>query len=106
MQDRVTAQAGLEGAAELLERLAGREAGGLDPRLAAVAVARVDLGLEQCRGEALERPLPSRARSASFGSARAAAGALRTRNRCASSDEARVMRSARRRRPTAGPRSR
>ena len=35
----------LEGEVELLERLARREPGGLDPCLAAVAVARGDLGL-------------------------------------------------------------
>ena len=48
---------GLEGEVELLERLAGREPGGLDPGLAAVAVAAVDLGLQQRRGELLIAPL-------------------------------------------------
>jgi len=47
----------LEGEVELLERLAGREPRGLDPRLAAVAVAAVGLGLEQRGGELLEGPL-------------------------------------------------
>jgi len=43
----------LEAEVELLERLAGGEAGLLDPRLAAVRVPRGDLGLEQRLGEAL-----------------------------------------------------
>ena len=47
----------LEGEVELLQRLAGREAGGLDAALAAVAVARGDLGREQRLGEALIAPL-------------------------------------------------
>ena len=47
----------LEGEVELLQGLAGREAGGLDPALAAVAVARGDLGGEQRLGEALVAPL-------------------------------------------------
>ncbi len=47
----------LEGEVELLERLAGGEAGGLDPCLAAVAVAAVDLGLQQHGGELLIAPL-------------------------------------------------
>ena len=42
---------------ELLERLAGGEAGGLDAGLAAVAVAAVDLGLQQGGGELLIAPL-------------------------------------------------
>src|SRR5919198_2478881 len=42
---------------ELLERLSGREAGGLDPRLAAVALARGDLGCEHRLEEALVAPL-------------------------------------------------
>ena len=46
----------------------------------------------------------ARARSASLGSALAAAGAFSARNRCASSDAGRVMRSARHRRPANGPR--
>jgi hypothetical protein len=37
----------LEGEVELLDRLAGGKAGGLDAGLAAVAVAAVGLGLEQ-----------------------------------------------------------
>src|SRR3954453_20375397 len=57
VQHRVAADRGLEGEVEVLERLARREPGGLDPRLAAVAVAAVDLGLEQHLGEALKRPL-------------------------------------------------
>ncbi len=47
----------LEGEVELLERLAGREAGRLDPALAAVGLARGDLGREQRLGEALVAPL-------------------------------------------------
>src|SRR5215207_1260020 len=57
MQDLVAADRGLEGEVELLERLAGGEARGLDAALAAVAVAAVDLGLEQRRGELLKAPL-------------------------------------------------
>jgi hypothetical protein len=45
VQHRVAFEAGLEGEVELLQRLARREASGLDPRLAAVAVAAVGLGL-------------------------------------------------------------
>jgi hypothetical protein len=45
MQDLLAAQAGLKGEVELLDRLARGEASGLDPCLAAVAVATVDLGL-------------------------------------------------------------
>ena len=47
----------LEGEVELLERLAGGEAGGLDPALAAVAVARGDLGGQQRLREALIAPV-------------------------------------------------
>jgi hypothetical protein len=57
VQDRVAAQRGLKGEVELLDRLAGGEAGGLDAGLAAVAVATVGLGLEQCGGELLIAPL-------------------------------------------------
>jgi hypothetical protein len=45
----------LEGEVELLDRLARREAGGLDPAPAAVPVAAV--GLQQRGGEVLKRPL-------------------------------------------------
>src|SRR4051812_33984296 len=41
----------LEGEVELLQGLAGREPGGLDPALAAVAVAGGDLGRQQRLGE-------------------------------------------------------
>jgi hypothetical protein len=47
----------LEGEVELLQGLAGGEAGGLDAALAAVAVAAIDLGLEQRGGEALKAPV-------------------------------------------------
>ncbi len=47
----------LEAEVELLERLAGGEAGLLDPRLAAVRIPRCDLGLKQRLAEALVRPL-------------------------------------------------
>ena len=53
---------GLEGEVELLQGLAGGEAGGLDAALAAVAVAAVDLGLEQRCGELLKAPLLARGR--------------------------------------------
>src|SRR4051794_21549685 len=46
VQDRLAPQRALEGEVELLERLARREARGLDPGLAAVAVTAVDLGLQ------------------------------------------------------------
>src|SRR5439155_13265976 len=46
----------LEAEVELLEGLAGREAGGLDPGLAAVAIAGGDLGAEQDLGEPLVAP--------------------------------------------------
>jgi hypothetical protein len=46
----------LEGEVELLQRLAGGEAGGLDAALAAVALARGDLGREQRLGEPLIAP--------------------------------------------------
>jgi hypothetical protein len=49
--------AALEGEVELLERLSGREARLADARLAAVAVARGDLGLQQRLREALIAPL-------------------------------------------------
>ena len=95
VQHRVAAERGLKGEVELLERLASGESRGLDAGLAAVAVAAVDLGLEQRGGEPLiSSTPPARARSASLGSARAAAGALRARNRCASSVVGRLMRSA------------
>ena len=47
----------LEGEVELLQGLSGREAGGLDPRLAAVGLARGDLGGEHRLEELLVRPL-------------------------------------------------
>jgi hypothetical protein len=46
----------LEGEVELLQALARREAGGPDPALAAVALARGDLGGEDGLEEALVRP--------------------------------------------------
>ena len=46
----------LEAEVELLQRLAGGEARGLDPGLAAVAVAAVGLGLQQRGGELLVAP--------------------------------------------------
>jgi hypothetical protein len=57
VQDRLAPQAGLKGEVELLECFARGEPGGLDPRLAAVAVAAVGLGLEQRGGELLKGPL-------------------------------------------------
>jgi hypothetical protein len=53
VQHRVAAQRGLEGEVQLLDRLAGGKAGGLDAGLAAVAVAAVDLGFQQRGGELL-----------------------------------------------------
>jgi hypothetical protein len=49
--------AALEGEVELFQRLAGGEGGRLDAALAAVAVARGDLGCEQRLGEAFVAPL-------------------------------------------------
>src|SRR3954470_14128952 len=54
--DDLAADRALEGEVELLKRLAGGEARGLDPALAAVALARGDLGAEQRFGEALVAP--------------------------------------------------
>ena len=57
MQHGVLGDRRLEGEVELLDRLARREARGLDAGLAAVAVAAVDLGLQQDGGELLVAPL-------------------------------------------------
>src|SRR3954451_15953192 len=57
MLDDGLLHAALEGEVELLQALAGREPGGLDAALAAVAVARADLGREQRFSEALIAPL-------------------------------------------------
>jgi hypothetical protein len=57
VQHRVATQAALEGEVELLDRLARREPGGLDPCLAAVAVAAIDLRLQERRRELLIAPL-------------------------------------------------
>ena len=56
VQDGVAAQRRPEREFELLEGLARRKPGGLDAGLAAVAVARVDLSLQQGRCEALVGP--------------------------------------------------
>src|SRR4051794_39205056 len=50
LDDRLLHRA-LEGEVDLLQRLAGRESGGLDAAFAAVAVARRHLGCEQRLGE-------------------------------------------------------
>ena len=63
----------LEGEVELLQRFTSGEPGGLDSPLTAVALAGGDLGASGL-GEPFIAPGPSRARSASAGSARAAAG--------------------------------
>jgi hypothetical protein len=94
----------LEGEVELLQRLARREAGGLDAGLAAVAVAAVDLGLQNGGDELLIAPLLAAGALGELGWARAAAGAFRTRNRCASSLVAPLMRSTGRSGPAGGPR--
>jgi hypothetical protein len=52
VQHRLPSEAGLESEVELLQRLARRKPGGLDARLAAVAVAAVGLGLQD-RGDEL-----------------------------------------------------
>ena len=55
--DDLALDAALEGEVELLERLARREARGLDAALAAVALPGGDLGRQQGFGEALIAPL-------------------------------------------------
>ena len=57
VQHVVAADRGLKAEVELLERLSGREAGGLDAALAAVAVAAVDFGLQKRGSELLKAPL-------------------------------------------------
>jgi hypothetical protein len=86
----------LEGEVELLQRLACGEARGLDPALAAVALAGGDLGGQQRLGEALVAPLLFAGAVGELGSARAAAGALSARNRWASSEALVMPESARR----------
>jgi ABC-2 type transporter len=81
---------------ELLKRLACGEARGLDPALAAVALAGGDLGGQQRLGEALVAPLLFAGAVGELGSARAAAGALSARNRWASSEALVMPESARR----------
>jgi hypothetical protein len=56
MQHGLAADRGLKGEVEVLQCLAGGEARLLDAGLAAVAVAAVDLGLQQRLGEAFEGP--------------------------------------------------
>jgi hypothetical protein len=57
VQDGVLVDRALEAVVELLQRLSGRQPGGLDAGLAAVAVAAVDPGLEQDGRELLVAPL-------------------------------------------------
>ncbi len=57
MEDERLLHRALEAEVELLERLSGREAGLLDPRLAPVGVAGGDLGGKERLAEALVRPL-------------------------------------------------
>jgi len=57
MLDHLLFDRPLEGEVELLERFAGGEPRGLDPALAAVALARGGLGREQRLREALIAPL-------------------------------------------------
>ena len=57
MQHGVLGDRRLEGEVELLDRLARREARGLDAGLAAVAVAAVGLGLQKDGGELLIAPV-------------------------------------------------
>src|SRR3954453_13022063 len=101
VEHRVAADRGLEGEVEVLERLARREPGGLDPGLATVAVAAVDLGLQQHLGEALKRPLLG---AGAVGGLGARPRAFSARNRCASSLEARLTRSMRHSGPAPAPR--
>ena len=104
MQHRLAPQAGLEGEVELLERLAGREARGLDAGLAAVAVAAVGLGLEQRGGEALEAPLLGAGPIGELGQRPRGRGRLELAEQVGELGVvARVMRSARRSGPAAGP---
>jgi len=55
--DDLPLERALEAEVELFERLAGGEARRLDPRLAAMALARGDLGCEQRLSEALVAPV-------------------------------------------------
>jgi hypothetical protein len=64
--DHLSLDRALEGEVELLERLAGGEAGGLDPALTAVALARGDLGREHRVEEGSCDHSSSRTRAASF----------------------------------------
>src|SRR4051794_41650629 len=57
MQHGVAADRGLKAEVELLQGVSGGEVGGIDASWAAVAVAAVDLGLEQGGGELLEGPV-------------------------------------------------
>jgi len=93
VQDRVAADAGLNGEVEVLERLAGGEAGGRDAGLAARGCRGCRSRLSTARRRSACSSTVRRARSASLGSARAAVGAWRARNRCASSVSGRLMRS-------------
>jgi hypothetical protein len=66
----------LEGEVELLDRLARRKPCGLDPGLAAVAVAAVGVGLRQRGGKLLIGPLLLAGTLGELGNAAAAADAL------------------------------
>jgi hypothetical protein len=55
--DHLLLHAALEGEVELLQRLSGGEPGELDPALAAVSLAGLDLGREQRLGELLIAPV-------------------------------------------------
>src|SRR3954451_3102885 len=57
LQDRGLLDRALKGEVELLQRLSGGEARGLDPALTAVAVTAVGLGLQQRGGEVLITPV-------------------------------------------------
>ena len=83
--DHLLLDRALEGEVELLQGLAGWEAGGLDAALAAVALARGGLGREQRLGEPLIAPLLGAGALGQLGSALAAAGAFSSRNRCVNS---------------------
>ena len=96
----------LEGEVELLERLARREARGLDAGLAAVAVAAVGLGLQQRRGELLIAPFLGAGAVGELGQRPRRGRRLERAEQVRELGRGRLMRSARRSGPAAGPRPR
>ena len=94
----------LEGEVELLERLARGEAGGLDAGLAAVGLARVDLGLQQGGGEVLVAPLLLPRALGQLAQRPRRGRGLERAEEMGQLGRRRLMRSARRSGPAGGPR--